>query len=271
MTGASSTGSEEVGAGEPTNEAQHYDRRSEVEAILASDDTLLGRVYRYDLAGRTPLEMAEEEGNAGPGFVYGYRTALRALLDEEIPTSTTLALAAARRVRRWLKSVDMSAELRADLQRLEQRLMSKADNVEAQLDEAEDAVKASEAAEAKGTPGIYVYTLPHYVRYPVDPETGKTFLKVGHSAKDVYYRAGAQGRLTALPEEPILLRIYAVNESAAAEKTFHAWLRDADHMAARTKRAGAEWFLTSTKFLDRIAQSLGLQVEVVNEFEAGDA
>ncbi len=265
-----STGPDFTGGG--TEPAAHpYDRRAEVEEILANDDTLLGRVYRYDLAGRTPLEMAEEEGNAGPGFVYGYRTALRALLDEEIPSSTTLALAAARRVRRWLKSIDMSAELRADLQTLEQKLTAKADNVEAQLEEAEDAVKASEAAEAKGTPGIYVYTLPHYVRYPVDPDTGKTFLKVGHSAKDAYYRAGSAGRLTALPEEPILLRIYAVEESAAAEKTFHAWLRDADHMAARTKRAGAEWFLTSTKFLDRIAQSLGLEVEVVNEFDAGDS
>lgn len=248
-----------------------YDRRAEIEAILADDDTLLGRVYRYDLAGRTPLEMAEEEGNASPGFVYGYRSTLKALLEGEIPSSTNLAVAAARRVRKWLKTVPMSSELRGELQALEQRLTSKADNVEAQLDEAEDAVKASEAAESKGTPGIYVYTLPHYVRYPVDPEAGKTFLKVGHSAKDAYYRAGSAGRLTALPEEPILLRIYAVQESAAAEKTFHAWLRDADHVAARTKRAGAEWFLTSTKFLDRIAQSLGLQVEVVNEFDVGDS
>jgi hypothetical protein len=246
-----------------------YSRQAEVEAILAADDTLLGRIYRYGLDGLTPVEIAEAEGNASPGFVYGYRTALRALLDEEIPTSTTLALAAARRVRRWLKSIDMSAELRADLQRLEQKLSSKADNVEAQLEEAEDAVKASEAAEAKGTPGIYVYTLPHYVRYPVDPDTGKTFLKVGHSAKDAYYRAGSAGRLTALPEEPILLRIYPVAESAAAEKKFHAWLRDADHLGARTKRAGAEWFLTSIKFLDRVAHSLGLEIEVINTFEAG--
>lgn len=248
-----------------------YSRQAEVEAILAEDDTLLGRIYRYDLDGLTPVEIAEAEGNASPGFVYGYRMTLRALLSDEIPNSTNIALAAARRVRKWLKTVPLSAELRADLQSLEQKLTSKADNVEAQLEEAEGAVKASEAAEAKGTPGIYVYTLPHYVRYPVDPDTGKTFLKVGHSAKDAYYRAGSAGRLTALPEDPILLRIYAVDESAAAEKTFHAWLRDADHMAARTKRAGAEWFLTSTKFLDRIAQSLGLKVEVVNEFDAGDS
>lgn len=247
-----------------------YDRRAEVEAILKQDDTLLGRVYRYDLDDLTPVQMAEKEGNAGPGFVYGYRTTIRALLDEEIPGSTNLALAASRRVRKWLKSVPMTPQLRADLQSLEQKLTDKAENVEAQLEEAEDAVKASEEAEAKGTPGIYVYTLPHYRRYPVDPDTGKTFLKVGHSSRDAYYRAGSAGRLTALPEDPILLRIYPVKESAAAEKEFHAWLKDADHIGARTKRAGAEWFLTSTKFLDRIAKSLDLDIEVINEFEAGD-
>ena len=37
-------------SGEPMSSVRPYDRRAEVEAILASDDTLLGRVYRYDLA-----------------------------------------------------------------------------------------------------------------------------------------------------------------------------------------------------------------------------
>lgn len=132
------------------------------------------------------------------------------------------------------------------------------------------AVVASENAEAKGTPGIYVYTLPHYLLHPVDLESGKTLLKVGHSSHDAYYRAGSSGRLTALPEEPILLRIYPVAESAATEKEFHNWLKDADHLGTRTRRAGSEWFLTSTKFLDRIAKSLQLEIQVINDFEVGD-
>jgi hypothetical protein len=33
---------------------------------------------------------------------------------------------------------------------------------------------------------------------------------------------------------------------------------------------GSEWFVTSTKFLDRIARSLGLHVVVVSDFEAGE-
>ena len=67
-----------------------------------------------------------------------------------------------------------------------------------------------------------------------------------------------------------MLRIYPVDASLAVESTFHAWLRDADHTASRTLRGGSEWFLTSTKFLDRIATSLGLEIRVVNDLEAGD-
>ena len=73
-----------------------------------------------------------------------------------------------------------------------------------------------------------------------------------------------------MPEDPILLRIYAVDESGQKEREFHAWLRAADHAGGRTRRGGSEWFVTSTKFLDRIARSLGLTVHVVNAFEAGE-
>ena len=79
--------------------------------------------------------------------------------------------------------------------------------------------RADQRAEASGVAGIYVYTLPHYLRYPFDPDTGKTMLKVGHSSKDAHYRATSQGRLTALPEDPILLRIYPADESVEVEKS----------------------------------------------------
>ena len=35
-------------------------------------------------------------------------------------------------------------------------------------------------------------------------------------------------------------------------------------------RTGTEWFLTSLKFLDRIATSLGLEVRVINDFAIDD-
>jgi hypothetical protein len=214
--------------------------------------------------------MAEREGIAGVGWVSNYRSLLRVLRDGEIPSSPSMSLQGARRIRSWLKHVDLSPGLRAELVQQESLLMSRAEDREAQSAEVAGAVVATRAAEAANTPGIYVYTLPHYLRYPYEPETGRTLLKVGHSSVDAHYRASSQGRLTALPEDPILLRIYPVDESAQAERQFHAWLRDADHAGGRTRRAGSEWFVTSTKFLDRVARSLGLTIQVVTEFEAGD-
>ena len=177
----------------------------------------------------------------------------------------------AAKLRQWLRSLELSDDLRRDLVAFEATVQSRAEDPEAQAVEVDKAVAKSKAAEDDGTPGIYVYTLPHYLKHPVDEETGKTLLKVGHSAKDAYYRAGTAKRLTALPEDPILLRIYPAAESAATEKQFHAWLNAADHNGVRTTRAGAEWFMTSTKFLDRIAQALNLDVKIVNDLETGDA
>ena len=56
-----------------TDEPNGFDRASEVDQILEQDTTLLGRVYRHDLEGLTPTQIAEAEGNANVGFVYTYR------------------------------------------------------------------------------------------------------------------------------------------------------------------------------------------------------
>lgn len=246
-----------------------YDRRSGVEQILLEDESLTGRIYRYGLEGKTPMEIAEAEGNKGAAFVYNYRLQIDALLSWEVPTSPWAAGSVAAKLRRWIKTLDLSDRLQRDLVAFEATVRSRAEDPEAQAVEVDKAVAKSKEAEGDATPGVYVYTLPHYLKHRVDEETGKTLLKVGHSTRDVYYRAGAAGRLTALPEEPILLRIYPATESAATEKQFHAWLNAADHSGTRTRRAGAEWFVTSTKFLDRIAEALNIEVRIVNEFESG--
>lgn len=247
-----------------------FDRRTEVEALLEADESLLGRVYRYDRDGLTPQQMGEEERFATFSFAYKYLAFIRGLITGEVPTSPTVSKELGAKVRAWLKRREVSPQLREELTTYERLLSSRADDKVAQAEETEVAVETSKRAEASGTPGIYVYTLPHYLRYPYDPATGRTLLKVGHSAVDAYYRATSQGRLTALPEDPILLRIYPVEASASVERTFHSWLRDADHPGSRADRGGSEWFVTSTKFLDRVAQSMGLDVQIVNQFEVGD-
>jgi hypothetical protein len=214
--------------------------------------------------------MAEAEGTPTQGWVSNYRSLIRALRDGEIPSSPHLAQQAAGKVRAWLKYKPMTPELRAALIEQESLLSSRAEDRVAQAEELEGAVRATVSAERQQAPGVYVYTLPHYLRHPYDPVTGRTLLKVGHSSVDAHYRAESQGRLTALPEDPILLRIYPAEASTHAETRFHEWLRYADHTGSRTSRGGSEWFLTSTKFLDKIAQSMGLEVRVINDFQAGD-
>lgn len=251
-------------------ETNEYNRKEAAEAILEMDDSRLGDTFRADREGLSLQEQAQQAGTERWNFVYNHRHAIRALVEGVIPDGPTLALQAARRTRTLLKRTDLPPELRAEWVLLEQQLTARAGDKGALEAEVEENVKVTIEAESKGIPGIYVYTLPHYLRHPVDDETGKTLLKVGHSTRDAVYRASSQGRFTALPEDPILLRIYPVDQSAEMESKFHEWLRMADHRSPRTRRAGTEWFVTSTKFLDHVASHLGLDVEVVSGIEVGD-
>lgn len=137
--------------------------------------------------------------------------------------------------------------------------------------EDDDAALKTKQAESENVPGVYVYALPHYLRYPYDADSGHTLFKVGHSAVDVFSRVEGQKRTTALPEDPVLLRIYETGDrpSKDEEGSFHAWLEAADHSRTRATRAGREWFLTSTKFLDRIASERGLPIKIVSNLDVG--
>jgi hypothetical protein len=64
-----------------------------------------------------------------------------------------------------------------------------------------------------------------------------------------------------LPEDPWLLRIYGVtSDIRATEKSFHDFLRAADHRQQGGRSVGKEWFLTSLRFLDQIAKDKSLEV-----------
>lgn len=250
-------------------ESSGFDRRAEVSELLGNDDTALGEVWRRLQAGKTTQEVAEEDGNTlGP--VYSAQTLASALLDGTVSSAPSVARQTAARIRKWLRTKPLSDQLREALNEQEQRLTEVVNDSRASEAESEEAVQRSREAEAEAVPGIYVYTLPHYVRYPYDQKTSRTLLKVGHSSVDALYRANSQTRVTALPEDPWLLRIYPSDASARLEAEFHGFLRDADHHGARGIRVGTEWFLTSPKFLDRVARSLGLEIRVVNDFAIED-
>ena len=242
-----------------------FDRKAEVEALWQTDDSWTGQVFRQIRSGMSPRQIAEE-GNITLSPVSGQIALYNALIEGTVSTSTTVAKGWAGRIRTWLKKKPLSDELRAALEEQERALSSVANDEQAVQKEASEAVEKSKAAEDQNIPGIYVYTLPHYVRHPFDPKTGRTLLKVGHSSVDALYRATSQSRITSLPEDPWLLRIYPADGSAEVEKKFHAFLRDFDHQGVKGDRTGAEWFLTSLKALDRIALTLGLRVQIVNDF-----
>ena len=152
-----------------------FDRRSEVSALLDADETTAGDVWRRLKAGKTQQQIAEEDGiTVGP--VYSFINLHNALLDGTVSASPTVARGVAGRVRKWLKTKPLSEQLRQALEEQEQLLNAVVNDSQASEVESEEAIEKSRAAEAENIAGIYVYTLPHYVRYPYDRKTGRTLL-----------------------------------------------------------------------------------------------
>lgn len=235
------------------------------EQLLLTDATLLGEVYRRTQAGESPEQIRVARGASRPNFVWNYLRTIRALLDRDLPNAPTVARGTAATYRSLLNRSELSAgtrkQLEADLRILEGRASDPA----AKRAEDQEAVEATSRAEEMATPGIYVYALPHCVRHPYDEESGHTLLKVGRADRSVIRRFREQTRTTALPEDPVLLRVYPCeeNDSGSLERKFHSLLEAADHDRSTARTGGTEWFLTSLRFLDEVAMTLGLQVEEV--------
>ncbi len=239
--------------------------RAEIECFLEADDTLLGEVYRGLNSGLSDEQIRVQRGNDKPNFVWNYKRTIRALLNGDLPTAPSVASQNAARFRKIIKTGGFSARTQQVLQERLLILESRVADPDAQAAEEKQALTATKAAEDHAEPGIYVYTLPHYIRYPYDPELRHTLLKVGHSGSSVIQRFNAQRRETVLPEDPILLRVYPADgaDSQKIEQQFHQLLEAADHLRREGRTVGREWFLTTTKFLDAIASTLGLAVREV--------
>ena len=130
--------------------------------------------------------------------------------------------------------------------------------------------------EKRRVAGIYVYTLPHYLRHPIEPSndpdsSDKTLLKVGMSNVDARGRVQQQA-VTGLPEPPVLLRVFTCGDRpmTEVETTMHRLLRAFDHNPNRQRGAGKEWFLTSLQALDELASVLELTTEFKSANEDED-
>lgn len=256
-----------LGPVRPPPEAQ-----AEIIDFIRNDHSRLGEVFRGLERGLGPDEIAAELGVATSGFVWNYSRTLRALTEGDLPTAPTLAIGAVRTFRRLLKSKEWTPASHRYIEHNIAELDRRANDQAARTAEIQQAKEQTERAESQNQPGIYVYALPHYLRYPYDERSGRTLMKVGRSDRDVIIRFRDQTRTTALPEEPILLRIYRTESRTAAqvEERFHRLLEAADHHRSVAKTAGREWFVTSTRFLDEVAKTLSLTVDVVNETEVSE-
>src|ERR1019366_6712725 len=173
-----------------------FDRPSEVSALSDADETTAGDVWRRLKAGKTPQQIAEEDGiTVGP--VYSF---INLHNEGTVSSSPSVARGVAGRVRKWLKTKPLSKQLHQALEEQEQLLNGVVNDSQASEAESEEAIEKSKAAEAENIGGIYVYMLPHYVKYPYDRKTGRSLLKVGHSSIDALHRASSQTRVTSLPE-----------------------------------------------------------------------
>lgn len=221
----------------------------------------------------SPTAMANLGAGANAGAASNLARVVRYIQEAVPPRAPSVAASTGRSIGGLLRdNPNLSAEAVSYLQGL-RRL---ADSVErdddarageeTQLQEASD--ELSQTVEKLG--GVYVYTFPTYLMVPakVDPE--RFWLKIGQTGRVVERRVLDQLRSTAMPEDPVILRVYTDTEAgsenssvdyAALEKKFHQLLISAGHSKTTSRSGGSEWFATTVEFLDQIALTLDLAIE----------
>lgn len=242
--------------------------REEVERALDEDTTRLGDVWRH--REQDPQTIADELEILTWGFVYSYRAYIKAITDGTLPEAPTITRQCASTLRGFARrhQESFSPETRLELQERANECDRLTNDPAKQAAEEQELERQTRAAEERGVPGIYVYALPHYLRFPIeisnnDKTDDRTYLKVGRSGRDAIERFRQQRRSTELPEPPILLRIYIDpngRDIAEIEGKIHQHLEAADHVRNAERGAGTEWFLTHLKFLDSTAELLGLEI-----------
>lgn len=247
--------------------------KSEVRSLLDRSDGQLALVWEGYKAGEDINTMVRNGRGANYGAVRNRLSVVWALLGERMPAGPTVAAQAGRSVNRLerLQGAGLTEAGRAWVSHVRDRLEAIANDADAVTRETQALESSSEAIEeavsAQG--GVYVYTYPHYRRFPVaaaddsqSAEYDRTLLKLGKTTRTAEIRVREQVRsVTAVPEDPVILRAYLPGDSADdpedMEGRFELVLRGVGHGRHRSGRSGTEWFLTSLEALDAIAEALG--------------
>ena len=240
---------------------------NEVRKALDRDTTRLGDVWRLTNEDKTPSEIGKELNPDGKyTYVYSYQKYIQVITDEELPETTSTRVA-----NDWRKILQSFLRRHKDafspdptIKELERRIEEcdrRATDPQALEEENEEVEKETVRALESGTPGIYVYSYPHYLRHPVKPDKDdttddRTYLKIGMSEDDVLKRVGQQK--TGMPEPPQILQIWLVENDSDIEKfekKIQDHLRMIGHGGPNKRR---EWFLTNEQSVESTANLLGL-------------
>jgi hypothetical protein len=210
-------------------------------------------------------DIVEHGSASNAGVVSNDKAAIKVVLEAHVPKSPTRSRGSGRFVGGLLKAnPDLSAGARDYLVNLRDELDAYALDESAQSIEDRGLEKVSEelekTIESKG--GVYVYTFPTYLKNPIKADPERFWFKVGRTEQIVEMRIANQTRQTAMPEDPLILRVYQseVISMTDLESKIHKMLVSAGHNRTEAKHGGREWFATSLEFLDEIASLLGLTI-----------
>lgn len=242
---------------------------SSLHELLLSASGQLGEAYQalIENPGGRPVDWLPATNIANQGALSNKLAVVRAVLNQQTPRGPALARQVASSIRVLLKRVPPSqpavrthlAQVLASVLDIESD--AHASEVETAELEAKSAALEAESEESlRNAAGVYVYTYPHYWRYPYVTGSERRLLKVGRTSHNAWQRVRDQARATGAPENPLLLRVYVADDAQAAERKFHRLLDAAEHARSEGSSAGREWFVTTIDFLDEIALVLGFRV-----------
>ena len=264
-----------------TTESGQTVELTDVEEALNGDSQLIGDIYR-EMNGDVesdPQLVAEKLGLPAP-TVYYYKRHILTLLEKRRQSNAPSTCArTARMLRNFIKRHrdSLQPETIEQLQELSEEHDKVASDREASAIENqvnEQQARKADASLASPSGVIYVYSYPHYLKYPVlpideDNSNSQTFMKIGKTIQEVGKRIRQQST-PEIPEPPVVLRHYTLPDGASLdeiESKLHGHLNSVDHnmVNRRGSGAGSEWFLTHLVAIDSTASLLGLTIQYAHE------
>lgn len=244
---------------------------SDLDPLLASQSGFMGEVYRKTKLGSNAKTIAEEAGHANAMFSHLFIKAIQVLkgkleYDEAPGTAKDQAFY---RANEWVEKDDLlSSHTREHLKNIvnkhkiyeqEEKKKSPKKTLKSvnKTSFSNDSTKYDDIDTIKANSGVYVYSYPLYLSYPISPLDSRTLYKIGASQSGVLRRIERQRRQTEVPEDLKTLRVYLTQNAFEVEEKIHKILTAAHHHH-QTLSGGTEWFLTSLGLIDTIAESLEL-------------